>query len=521
MPPKSLVVKTKSRLRLAARVALAWTVWFLAKVLLDRFWLHQDVFGDISQRLSVAVKSSTNTVLAFYAFFRSVLLALLHWSDVLLPFVQDSWFLLKEYVEPFVRTRLIVPLSTFLAPVPIFVWGYSKIAWTWFHNTIPLEYRLALIFTGILLWNRRIDAFLKTQIVACMILLFAFRFVSPLLLYVRFMLVTFIGIPAVIGLHAVITNVEKSSRLSNLLLYFSILPMGVFAEWKLGISGLPAIGLLSVSIAYSFVGSWLYWIDQDLFSRDFRTLIDNTGFLPRVKPALVRCYQFIEARIPFVSEARLKLESLRNSLSLNSVALNALSSNNVGLLAKVLAIIKSTPVITLMITLIMIVLAVLYWIHAAMSKIFMFGLYPWWFLETVKVCLYQRKEDYQRQLAFSLLFLALESFLLVHGDGFVSFVLNMFHIPVIIAIRVFPVLILQLVSKSILFVPISLIKLASSRKVMQPAHNQELTDAGSSEAIVPTKPEVEMVIESPVVNSETVSVRKRKSSTGSKSKIIS
>jgi hypothetical protein len=156
-----------------------------------------------------------------------------------------------------------------------------------------------------------------------------------------------------------------------------------------------------------------------------------------------------------------------------------------------------------------------------MSKIFMFGLYPWWFLETVKVCLYQRKEDYQRQLAFSLLFLALESFLLVHGDGFVSFVLNMFHIPVIIAIRVFPILILQLVSKSILFVPISLIKLASSREVMQPAHNHELTYAGSPEAIVPTKPEVEMVIESPVVNSETVSVRKRKSSTGSKSKIIS
>lgn len=507
MPPKPF---RSPRLRVVANVAIAWTVWFFAKVAIDKFWLHQDVLGDVSHRLSVAFQSTSHSVFAFYAFFRSMLVAILHWTDVVLPFIQDSWYLLKEYVEPFLRVRVIIPLSTFLAPVPIFVWGYSKVAWTWFHNTVPLEYRLAMMFTVVLLWNRRIDPFLKTQIVACMVLLLVYRFVSRLLLNHTVMLAAFIGIPAAFALHATTTINIKPNRLSNLVLYFAILPAGIWAEWKLNVSQLPVLGLLSTSVAYSFVGSWAYWMDQDWFSSNFRSLINNTGFLPRIKPAVIRAFDFVEARVPVIRDARRKLETLRSQLTLNTVALSALSSNNIGLLSKVLAVIKSTPVITLLVTLVVVVLAILYWLHSAMSKMFLFGLYPWWFLETVKVCLYQRREEYQRQLAFTLLFLGLESFLIINQEGFIPFVFNMFHIPIVLVIRVFPVLMVQLLSKLFTFVPVSMIKLL-------PAKRHQVVGALASEPLAQIPANIAPIDDqtapkSPLVGKDDkVSVRKRRS----------
>jgi hypothetical protein len=351
-------------------------------------------------------------------------------------------------------SKVLIPVSRWFVPL-----------WTWFNATVPLEYRLALVFLVILFFIRRIDPFVKTNLSVFLSILLLYRWLSPVLTnnYVKFF--SFVIVPTSLSVHALSPfghSKASPDRFANLLLYIAGFPWLAMAESRMSVTTAPIVGLLATPGLYAFLVSWLYWIDADWFSRDLRYLVNRTGFIAWMAPALRRLIDLIRKKIPVMGRLEQRFNRLRQSITMSSLAL--FGAQNASMAGKIFAFIKSTPLIALIVILLVISLGILYWLHSAMSSLFVLALWPWWFLDTMKVCMYERKEDYKGQLAFSLLFLALEVFLVTQKRGFLPFVLNLFHLPLIIAIKMAPLFLVQLLSKLVSFVPVIVIRRVQERK---------------------------------------------------------
>jgi hypothetical protein len=453
---------TGKRIAFPAFIA-AWTVWFTVKILLGRFVLHQDVIGDISGRIALATRSSSELLLTAATFLRFLLLTIFRWTDVFLPFIQDSLFVLRTYLYPFTRERVVGPLLGWLSPVPLLIWR----VWMRFNETVPLEYRCALLCFGALALSKRLNPFVKSFFSVFLGILVTYRWISPLLALSSIKLAVFVILPASLVVHAVTdprSNVSPE-RQSNILVYLSVAPVLILLESKLSFMSGPIINVASTPAMYALFGSWLFWIDNDHPSRVFRTIVNRAGFVPVLKPLFERIGFFLRARFPILA----RMEEKWRSLSFNAVALSALTSENRGIVYKTIAFLKSTPLLAVLCIAGIGVLGLLYWVHSVASSVFIIGLWPWWTIDTVKVWLYDRKEDYRGQLAFSLLFVGLELFLIKQQTGFVPFVLNIFHLPIILVLKLMPLVIIRLVTKTLTLVPQLGLGIAAKRLQKRPA----------------------------------------------------
>ena len=424
-----------------------WVLWFTIKVLLGTFVLHQDVFGDITHRIRTACTSSSFAVLCFMSFVRSSFLTVLDWTDVFLPFVQDTLMVTRKYVWPFAYARVLLPVYHVTVPV-----------WRWFNETVPLEYRLVLLSLLILAWAPKIDPFLKTYISVFLPILVVYRWISIVLLNHYVMFVVFVLVPLGLSVHAVApvgSFKPSSNRLVNLLMYLVISPLIIYMESGWSFMSTPLVGVVVCPGSYAFMASWLYWLDSDWFLRDFRYFSNRAGFARRIGPLVGRLLDVARERIPWISKLGEKVAFLRQTVTMNSVAL--LGAQNASLTMKLVTLVKSTPFLVIVLVAIIVLLGVLYWLHSALASLMVVGIWPWWFYDTLKICLYDRKEDYKRQLAFSLLLIALEVYLFKQKNGFVQFVLNLFHLPLIVVIRMAPLFVMSLVTKLSGYVPLLLV----------------------------------------------------------------
>jgi hypothetical protein len=431
---------------------LAWTFWFSVKILMGRFVYHQDVLGDISHRVSIALKSSSELMITLTSVVRYLCLAIIHWTDVFLPFIQDSWFVARAYVWPFFMQRILSPLGVWLSPVPLFLWH----CWTWFNFNVPLEYRFALLCFGLLFFSKRLDPLVKTFLAAFLGIVIAYRWTSSLLGNEYVKIFTFLIVPASLAVHSILRPVPLD-RQANLLFYLAISSACVVTEWKLGLLSAPVIHVVTTPASYAFVLAWFHTINAEYLVKNFRIVVNGSGFLPLMKPAAVKVAHALKSKFPILAKAEERCSKFANSFSVNSYALSAITGENRGIVGRVFAFIKSTPFLAVLAIAVVLLLLILYWIHSVASSVFVFALWPWWALDTLKVCMYERKEDYRAQLAFSVLFIALELFLLKQQTGFTKLVLNIFHLPIIIAIKMMPLVVVQLMVKIIGFLPLIII----------------------------------------------------------------
>ena len=467
---------TKQYLKAWVVLLIAWNAWFVIKVLINRFSAdREDVYSEISSRVSLALSSTTNTVMALYGLFRAVLLSVLRWSDVALPFVQDAAYVARHYVSPFLLTRVITPVSRWLSPVPTFLLHHGRSGWSWFNTNVPLEYKIQILFITILLMNKRINDFFKFQILAFLATVFVFTWVQPVLTNPSVKVILFVLTPAVLAIDAIAKKdaTKGTNKLGNLLLYFTLSPALWLGELYLSVhvSGSTAISLVYNSVIYSFLLTFMYFLNSGAFAGNFRAAVSNfervggpvKWLKSRVlEPALARAFFAVVSKYPAVGTIPHRIRSVKESLTSHVLTLT-FSNGNVGILKRILTVFKSTPILLLLAFAVMSVLAAVYYTYASVSKLLYYAVWPWWFSESTKTSFYNRKEEFRGQLAFTLLFLALEVFIAKNEISVLSFFLNLFHLPLVLCIKLLPVQAVRVLSAVASLLPSFIMKAAGAR----------------------------------------------------------
>ena len=440
------------RLSLVLLVIAAWCLWFAIKLLIGRFVLHEgdDVWREVYDRLSIAGKSSSETIFTAISLLRLILLSLFHWADVFLPFVQDTWYVTRTLVWPFANSRVLVPLARWLSPLPLLVWN----GWTWFNQTVDLEYRFALACFFVLFFSKRLDPFVKTFLSTFLGILLTYRWTAGLLGLEHFKFFIFVLIPASISVHSLLVAKPSLNRLGNILLYLAVSPAVILIESRIGIMSAPLVHVVVTPGLYALWTAWMYCLNEDWVTRDFRVIVNRACVrFPRLKPFADSILRMLRDRFPIVS----RIEEKLGSMSFNSLALSAITGQHVGIIGKVMALIRSTPVLALIALASGLFLGILYWVHTTASSLLVLALWPWWVIDTLKICLYDRREDFRGQLAFSVVFIAIELFLQKQQSGFMAFILNVFHLPIIVVIKLMPLVVVQVLSRILSFLPLLMV----------------------------------------------------------------
>lgn len=467
-------VNSKWALRSLLFITVTWTFWLIAKIFLERISSsssHLNVVSEMTEKISTATNSTLHAVRLSAALLKAVCFSFLYWGYVIVPFAHDIIYISTRYIEPFVTSRIFIPLSDWLYPVPVFTWKYSLVAFRWFVLTVPVEYQISLIFSLILLSTRRLDPLLKTQLMLCATLVFWFPHLSDILQNLLFQSFCFVIVPAVIALHAITKQDCPSIRRANLLLYFILLPIVIGTMRFIEIPN-SILSLVCVSLAYSSLLSIVYWKDLPYFVDDFLKLINNLGALSKpalwlrsrvIQPMLSDAAEVLEGRFPQLSSLFKNLSSIADMSSLNVLSITLLSSST-GLRQKLFAVCKSVTLLKIAIIAFICISIAVYFLHVAVTNLLMFAIWPWWFRGAFKTIYYRRNEDLKDQLTFTLLFLAFEFINAFHRKtDVIGFLLSVVHIPLVVIFNIFPSASLHAISSTVFFLPHIIFSLLPSR----------------------------------------------------------
>lgn len=441
----------------------------------------KDVFSEMSERLSAAANASLTVTFLAYSLSRALFIACMHYINVLIPFAKDVWFCFVEYFEPFLRNRILIPLYFHMYPVLLFLLNQCKLIFFWFARHVALEYQLSVLFTLVLASTRRLDPFVKTHLLLCVLFLFSYSYAAPLLTNETLKGICFLFIPFSVALHAVAVKgtTIPPSRLANLLLYFAFYPVVVATIGYLKISHFAPSVFASMGLASLF--SILYWIDTPYFTNDVCMVLEKIGTLSL--PALwVRARvladatSVIQTRFPQIHSFFKNMNALRDMSSSLNVLSRTLVSGQTGLTQKILTVVRSVTLLKLAIITLIVVSVAVYFLHVAVTNLVIFAIWPWWFHGALKTVFYKRKEDLNSQLSFTLLFLFLE---LLNSSykkktDLIGFLLSVVHVPLVLLFRIAPSVILKTICKALLFVPLMFAKVlffqrGESRKIDNPA----------------------------------------------------
>jgi len=339
--------------------------------------------------------------------------------------------------------------------------------WIMLNNIVPLEYRFALFCVGLLVLMKRVDPFIKTFLTVFIGLLILNKWLIMIATNYFVKLIVFVLVPATLSLHCLIIP-ANTNRLCNVLLYMAVAPAGIFLEWKFALMSGNIIGIVARPGLYALWMAWMYFVNTDLMVRNLRSLIGRVSFSSLKRPLIVDKV----------------LLRFRDVVSIDSIALSVITGkSDSSLLGKLIALVRSTPLIGLIGALVVACLLILYWLHKTASSLFVIGLWPWWSIDTIKICLYDRKEEFKSQLAFSVMFVSIELFILNSTGGFIAFVLNIFHLPIIVLLKTMPLVLFQIMTRVLAVVSYVLLSPIRNKKKVDPPV-QDDNETGKRKSIV-------------------------------------
>ena len=481
--PRS-TVHSKWALRSLLFIIMTWTLWFIAKICFEGILSsnsHLNVVSEMTEKILTATNSTLHAIRLSAALLKAVCFSLLHWGYVILPFAHDLIYISTTYIEPFVTSKILIPLSNWLYPVPILTWKYSLVAFRWFVLTVPVEYQISLIFSFILLSTRRLDPLIKTQLMLCATLVFLFPHLRNILQNLVFQSCCFVLVPAVIALHAIAKDDCPSIRRANMLLYFTLLPIVIGTVKFIEIPS-SILSLVGVSVAYSSLFSIFYWRDLPYFVHDFCKLVNNLGALSVpalwlrariIRPMLSDAVAVLVGRYPQSASIFKNLRTIADMSSLNVISITLLSRST-GFREKLFTVFKSVTLLKLAFIGFICISIAVYFLHVAVTNLIMYAIWPWWFRGAFKTIYYKRYEDLKDQLSFTLLFLTFEFINEYHRKtDLIGFLLSVIHIPLVLIFNVAPSASLHAISSTVLFLPHIIFRLLPSR-VGKEVESQEI-----------------------------------------------
>jgi len=462
----------KWRLRFLLLVIVSWFIWFSGKVALDRVSESgQNAYNEMAGRISTASNSSLSLLFQTSALFRALGLAILHWCYVVVPFVHDLTYISTTYVEPFLRVRVILPLCALLYPVPMVLSHYASRGFFWLIQNVGLEYQISSLLAVIIIATKRLDPVVKTHLILCATLLFLNSYLRNLLNNKKMELFSFVLVPTIIALHAVTSKTGNSNRIANMMIYFILFPFAV-ASMPFLQKFHPILNLTCTSLAYSSLISMLYWRDTRYLSEHFSKLTRSVSTISFpalwlrdkfVQPMKANISSIVKDRFPRLAVIFNKLSDLADISSINVLTVTLLSGNT-GFTNKLLTILKSVTVLKLILFATVVLAVAVYVLHVALTKLILYAVWPWWFHGAVKTVLFKRTEDFQGELSFTLLFLALEYSISSCSTELLCFLLSFLHVPLLLIFRVAPSVSVKGITNTVLFIPLFLMTTLYSKR---------------------------------------------------------
>ena len=417
MSKRALIVRTVFAL------LFLWTIWFCVQLARP----GTDVASEMMQKFSRALDSSYDSTRAVYAAFFAVAISTYNWVDLVLPFVID--------ITSLVRT-LTGPLWRFLAPILVWVSHHLFAAIRSVNDTVSLKYKLGgsmIIFVFI-----RVEKFAKVFLLNLIFFILIFDFTKPILIHPIVRIIFFVAIPVVLSLFEVSRQTTQSARLGNLILYLTILPVFIGME---SISKFPKLleesryasvyvsptwaGLISLLLCLGTpirVTGWRFdWLIEDL---GVSTIV-HKGVIPlgsRLGQKLVDKYPSV-ARIPSsLSSVRSRIVSFgfENFSTTGGLSISSIVRGRWSLFAVI----------------IISIILIGYFAYTALTLFVSIAVWPWFFMESLKVMKLEIVSEYRSHLSFILLFLSYEFFLVRSNFTVVTFFASMLHLPALLVLKI-------------------------------------------------------------------------------------
>jgi len=436
-------------------------------------------------KIQIAIDSSYGAAIALSTATTAVSNAVYHWIDVFLPFLIDIGTIVQ---------RNAGPAWTLISPLVLWITGRLSLIGWWMHENIPLKFKLG--FALIIFLFSRLEKFEKIFILNIIFFVFSFDFTGWLLSVSTVRAIVFVAVPLVFALLELLaasgriispTNASKD-RFGNLLIFFTISPIfWAFETSDIGksfIYGPYGIAYLSVTWAgivnfFLFLDSQLILVSADRLVDDLGiTLVIQKGFIP-VGRRIRRHYS--ESQLPLIVKVR-GIISLVNERVIKTGFRIATGENIISIMRLSSAANKWS-----LITLGIVGVSVLgYFAYTTLKVIAGFAIWPWFFVESIKVISNRLKSEYRAQLSFTLLFLGFELFFVRNSNSLVSFVSGILHFPIIIVLKFAPIVIMNWIVDFLALIPrqVGKIMLAPKPHAPRPEEHAKKKTNGLRETIM-------------------------------------